>query len=592
MSYYSQEKIDEINDTADIVDLVSRYVALRRTGSVYSGLCPFHQEKTPSFKVTPQRRMFHCFGCGVGGGAIRFLMMIEKLSFPEAIEELARRYTVELPTRDGDRPEAMGKVNRTAIYEILRQAQFFFAARLWSNEGVEARRYLASRNLNQNIIREFGLGLAPSNWDGLRQHLKSLGFGDQAAEQAGLLKAGRKSGYFYDFFRNRLMIPIFDLQGRVTAFGGRLLPDDPESSSSSKYINTSNTPVYTKGHILFGQYRARPFIRESGVTFLVEGYFDLISLVAGGINEVTATLGTAVTEKQITSLKGQARTVLLLFDGDEAGQAVPIKNLPIFLKADLEARVVTLPSEHDPDTFIRTFGADKLRKLARQAINIFDFWVDNLKKSYPDVLDPISRFKQLNEARMLLDQLPDQAKQQIVRRRLANLLEVDESTLNRTQFVPPLQLLIHSPESTPQTNRPATDKLALNLLSFILIHPETAEMVLTQMLDFWPDDPSRQIFDRLQKTLAAAGAANLGTTNFDDLDPEIAALASQAALTPRFTPLDQSEMEARAYMNRLKTKWIQKRQAKLSAAIATAFAAGDEAEIRRLQIEKKDLLKK
>ena len=583
MPYYPQEKIDEVNEAADLVELVSHYVALKRTGSTYKGLCPFHSEKTPSFIVTPHRRMFHCFGCGVGGGPVRFLMMISGLSFPEAVEELARRYGVELPApAEGERPKNESRENRTAILEVLQKAGEFFEQNLWAPEGLGARQYLAGRGLTQRTAREFHLGLSLPVWDSLHRHLGSLGFGDRVMLEAGLIKAGREAGRYYDLFRGRLMVPIIGPEGRVLGFGGRQLSDEP---GQPKYINSPETPVYKKERILYGFHRARPFLRSAGLVFLVEGYFDLISLAAGGINEVVAPLGTALTAKQLNLLRGQVREVMLLFDSDEAGQRAAAKALPLLLNAEIDGRVLTLPKGHDPDSFIREFGAEALFEAASKALDIVDFQVAFLKKSQPDT--PAGQARLAREAQELISRVPDSAKSQLLRRRLARMLGLDEELLGGFKTGREYRSLSRQSRS-PVPAGPDFDPLAGEILKFILIHPETAGLVLEGMSAWWPDDPSRELFGRLRERYEANGRIGPEDAICDESD-SLAALVSEAALSERQCPPEESAEVAAELVGRLRGKWRRRRQAEISAAIARAQEMGDEEEIRRLLEEKKSL---
>jgi len=583
MAYYPQEKIDEVNEAADLVELVSHYVGLKRAGATYKGLCPFHSEKTPSFIVTPHRRTFHCFGCGVGGGAIRFLMMIGGHSFPEAVEELARRYGVELPeTAPGERVKVENRENRAAIYEALQKAREFFERNLWGEEGGPARRYLGARGLNQRTTREFGLGLSTPGWDGLLRHLTKAGFSEKILLEAGLVKPGRQSGQYYDLFRGRLMVPIFDGQGRVTAFGGRILE---AAENQPKYINSPETAVYKKERLLYGFNRARPFLRSAGMVFVVEGYFDLISMVAGGINEVVAPLGTALTARQLSLLRGQVREVMLLFDSDRAGQGAAAKALPLLLNAELDGRVLRLPEGHDPDSFIREFGAEALFEAASKAMDIIDFQVAHLKSAHPDT--PAGQARMAREAQELVARVPDSAKSQLLRRRLARLLGLDEAVLGGFKNQGPARPLTHSREAAARP--PAVyDQAAGALLTHILVHPEAAGPVLTEMPAFWPQDATRPLFDQLRARYEARGELRPEEVNCDESE-EMAALVAAAAEAGRTSSPEESGLVARSYMEGLRARWYKRRGKELSEAVKKAQAAGDEEEIRRLLEEKKAL---
>ncbi|MDR1044832.1 MAG: DNA primase [Candidatus Adiutrix sp.] len=580
MSYYPQDKIDEVNEAADLVELVSHYVSLKRAGAAYKGLCPFHSEKTPSFVVTPHRRMFHCFGCGVGGGPIRFLMMISGQSFPEAVEELARRYGVELPAPEkSDRPRE-NRENRAALHEALQKSADYYEKNLWGPEGGAARAYLGGRGLSQRQAREFKLGLSLPGWEGLRRCLAAQGFGDQVMLEAGLIKPGREKGHFYDLFRDRLMVPIVGPEGRVAGFGGRLLADQ---EGRPKYINSPETPVYKKERLLFGFHRARPFLRSAGLVFLVEGYFDLISLVAAGINEVVAPLGTALTARQLGLLRGQVREVMLLFDSDEAGQRAAARALPLLLNAELDGRVLVLPQGHDPDSFVREFGAEALFEAATQAMDIVDFQVAHLRRSHPD--SPAGQARMAREARELVALVPDSVNSRLLRRRLARLLGLDEELLGafRKERAGERRL---THERRPGA-RPAQscDQQAGQLLRHILIYPETAGPVLGEMAAWWPDDASRPLFERLKKVYEERGRIEPQDA-LDDESDEIAALVSGAALSERENSPEEAAAVAGEYMGRLRQNRVRQRRGELTAAVRRAEARGDQAEALRLLKEK------
>lgn len=583
MPFYSQEKIDEVNEAADLVELVSHYVALKRSGAVYKGLCPFHSEKTPSFMVTPQKRMFHCFGCGVGGGPIRFLMMITGQSFPEAVEELAGRYGIELPAAGaGERPPSGGRENRAALFEVLRRARDFFASNLWGPDGLEARRYLAGRGLDQRLIRDFSLGFSLPGWEPLRRHLGAEGFSDQIMAEAGLIKPGKHEGQFYDVFRGRLMVPIIDAEGRVAAFGGRRLGLD---ENQPKYLNSPETAVYKKGALLYGFHRARPYLRSAGLVFLVEGYFDLISMVAGGINEVVAPLGTALTPKQAGILRGQVDRVMLLFDADEAGQRAAARSLPVLLNAELDGRVMSLPEGHDPDTFIREFGSEALFESASQAADLVHFVAARLKGSQPDTLAGQARL--LREAKELAGQVPEPGKRWLLVKRLAEELGLDPSLMGENHSGPRRQLT--SAPTRPSRPEPGFDPAAGALLKLILTHAETSAMVLGEMAAWWPADSSRPVFDRLKTVFETRGEIGPADAGADDSE-DLSALISEAAVSERVHPPEEAIEVAEEYMRRLKANWLKKKHREITEAVNAAQARGDDEEVNRLLREKQSFI--
>ncbi|MBW2086011.1 MAG: DNA primase, partial [Deltaproteobacteria bacterium] len=334
--FIPEHKIDEVRNAANIVEVVSSYVNLKRAGRLYRGLCPFHAEKTPSFHVNPDRQFFHCFGCGVGGNVFRFLMLQKGVSFPEAVTELADRYGIDLPRLAETGPRGTGPA-KSDLFHAVDLAQQFFEDELDSQAGQKARAYLANRGLSRDLVRKFHLGWAPEGWDSLRLYLDSKKIAPQVMEAAGLVKPRADGHGFYDRFRARIICPIFDQSGQTVAFGGRLLE---EAAEQPKYLNSPETPIYQKGRLLYGMNQARPGLRDQKTVIIVEGYFDLLALVSYGVSNVVATLGTALTPAHLRLLKGYVDEAVIVYDSDEAGRAAAARALPLFMSADLEGRVM------------------------------------------------------------------------------------------------------------------------------------------------------------------------------------------------------------------------------------------------------------
>ncbi len=362
-----ENKIEEVRQAADIVDVVSDYVTLKRSGQNYFGLCPFHQEKTPSFSVNPAKQIFYCFGCGAGGNVFSFIMRIEKISFPEAVLHLARKYNISILLEKEDSEESRLK---TAIYDANRFAAAFFHNHLLKTPSAQkARDYLNQRGFSQAMIEKFNLGWSLESWDGLIQAAKKKGISEKILKAAGLVVVNERGGT-YDRFRGRLMFPIYQTSGVVVGFGGRILDKE---AKTAKYLNTSDTPVFQKGRILYGLYQNREAIRKEDQVILVEGYADLISLVQFGIENVVASSGTALTENQANLMMRMTRNVVLLYDGDLAGAHAALRGVDTLVKTGLRVSVVALPPEHDPDSYVREFGAKKLRNLIQTAQDLIDF---------------------------------------------------------------------------------------------------------------------------------------------------------------------------------------------------------------------------
>ena len=313
MAGFGADVLDDIRARVDIVELVGQFVNLKRAGENWKGLCPFHTERTPSFTVNPKRGIFHCFGCGAGGDAFRFLMRHDRLAFPEAVRALAERTGVVLAASREAEPEAAGKLE--ALRRVMALAAEFYSRSLWEAGGAKAREYLDTRGVDPEVARRFGLGYAPASWDALLSRMKAEGIGDDLLVQAGLVLPRQTGSGFYDRFRGRLLFPIRDTQGRVVAFGGRAL-----AGEEPKYLNSPETPLYVKGQILYALDVARAAMRERGRAILVEGYLDCLMAHQHGFTETVAALGTAFTPAQLGLLRRHADEVIALFDADAAGQ--------------------------------------------------------------------------------------------------------------------------------------------------------------------------------------------------------------------------------------------------------------------------------
>ncbi len=366
MGGFPRDFVESVRDAADIVRVVGEYVPLKTAGQRLKGLCPFHQEKTPSFTVDPSRQLFYCFGCSTGGDVFKFVQLYEKMEFPEAAEHLARRFGVPLPSerRRADDP-------RTRVLEANRLAEAFFRARLTDDPaGGACRAYLDRRGIEAGTRERLGLGYGPDSWDALRTHLLSNRFKPAELVTAGLALA-RKSGQGeYDRFRHRLIFPIRDTAGRTVAFGGRAIGD-----AEPKYLNSPETPAYTKGEHLYGLDLAREAIRRLKFAVVVEGYMDLAALVQAGVDNVVASLGTAFTPKQARLLARFTDQVVFSYDGDAAGAAATVRSMDLLLERGFGVRVVDLPGGMDPDDFIRAEGAERYAALVEQAPEYLQFLV-------------------------------------------------------------------------------------------------------------------------------------------------------------------------------------------------------------------------
>ncbi len=372
--FIPEAKLLEIKDAASIADVIGQYVSLKLRGRYLVGLCPFHAEKTPSFTVNPERNIFHCYGCGAGGNVFTFLMQHLRLTFPEAATELAQRYGIPLQWKKDLSPaQAQLSRQRQALYEVNELAAKFFENKLSHRQiGEPARQYLARRGLPEAVASAYRLGYAPEDWRLLVRALSDQGANLDAAQQLGLI-APRTSGGHYDRFRGRLIFPILDLQGRIIAFGGRIIGE-----GEPKYLNSPESQLYSKGRNLYGLYQAREAMRKHNIAILVEGYMDLLALRARGIEPVVATLGTALTREQVRLLKGYTSRVVLVFDADTAGLKAMQRSLPHFAGERLPVRVMALPGGEDPDSYAAKFGVEIFKSPWDQAQPLFAFILDQV----------------------------------------------------------------------------------------------------------------------------------------------------------------------------------------------------------------------
>ncbi|MCF8045471.1 MAG: DNA primase [Desulfarculaceae bacterium] len=421
--FIPEQKITEILNSADIVEIIGESVILKKSGSNYTGLCPFHTEKTPSFSVSPSKQIFHCFGCKAGGDVFAFLMKHYGLSFPEAVKMVAGRYNIVVETgalseekkRQLDLKEGLFRLNRKvmAYYrELLSDA----------DTGKGARAYLESRQTSKEIIEKFQLGFAPDRWDTVVNYFRKMKVKKSLAENSGLVMPRKSGTGYYDRFRNRLVFPIFDINMQVAGFGGRILDD-----GMPKYLNSPETPVYNKRRILYGLHESRPYIRQSGRVYIVEGYFDFLSLFQHGIRNAAATLGTALTKEHVRILKGFTSQAVLVFDSDEAGINAAKKSIDLFVNEGVAVKILVLPDGKDPDSFVMEQGAEVFEKEAENALSAVDFLTRVAVKKYGTSIE--GRIRVLEEVVPFLASMEDYALRSLHIREIAENLDIDENAV-------------------------------------------------------------------------------------------------------------------------------------------------------------------
>ncbi|OGP13480.1 MAG: DNA primase [Deltaproteobacteria bacterium GWA2_54_12] len=395
-----KEKIEEVRERASIVQVINEYVPLTKRGHNHVGLCPFHSEKSPSFTVNEEKKIFYCFGCNETGNVITFLMKKDGLAFPEAVRALASRYGITINESKSGVPD-----ERDQIYSALKAASEYFSGMLRTTAGDPAKEYLKGRGLTGELAKRFLIGFAPNKWDGLFMFLKKKGIGVDAACKAGLLVKKDKGPGCYDRFRNRVIFPITDVRGRIIGFGGRAMDD----KSLPKYLNSPESPVFKKGETLFGLAQAKEAVSKEGFVLVVEGYFDLVALHRHGFLNSVATMGTALTTDHIRILKGYTSSIYALFDSDEAGKKAALRGLNLFLNEDISCRAVLLNQGKDPDEFLQLAGPDALREAIVDAPTLMEFYLGSLrarlnmsapegkKKYFEDALSYLSKIGNLAE---------------------------------------------------------------------------------------------------------------------------------------------------------------------------------------------------
>lgn len=400
--------LDELAARNPIEEVVGQYVNLKRSGSNLFGLCPFHGEKTPSFSVAPDKGIYYCFGCHKGGGVINFEMEIEGLSYPDAVRALAQRVGMEVPD-DEEYQSRYRKQER--LWALSKEAARFFVSQLYAPAGAEGLRYAKSRGMSKGTLTRFGIGFAPSNGNAFRNAMRDKGYTDEEMKEAGLVAVSQKNGDLYVWFRNRLMFPIIDIRGNVIGFGGRVMDD-----SKPKYLNSPETTIFNKRKNLFAMNVAKK--SKLGYLILVEGYMDAIALHQYGFDCAVASLGTSLTEEHATLLSRYTEQVVLIYDGDEAGQNATKRAIPMLEKAGLQVKVLQMRDAKDPDEFLKKFGADRFRLLLEESSNRVEYQLRAIQKKYDLSVDE-DRVKFIGEAAELVSSLGSAVQREIYGNRVA-----------------------------------------------------------------------------------------------------------------------------------------------------------------------------
>jgi len=418
-----EEIISRISAATDIVSVISESVMLKKSGMNYFGLCPFHSEKTSSFSVSPHKQIFYCFGCGAGGNVFSYLMKYHGISFPEVVKMSGQKCGIAIETEPLSPEKERHMVMREGLYRLNQQAMAHYNHLLTqAPSGEQARHYLEERGITHDTIEQLNLGYSPNSWDDMVLFLKKNRVTKMMAEASGFVLSRREKAGYYDRFRNRIMFPIFDVTRQVAGFGGRVMGDDVP-----KYLNSPETPVYSKGRILYGFHLSKPYCRQEDAVYIVEGYFDFISLYQCGIKNCVATLGTALSEAHVRLLKGAASRSFLVFDSDKAGINAAKRSIGTFLKEGLDVRIVILPQGQDPDSFVQRNGKSAFEACAKGAMSVIPFLTRSAVDQFG--LSVEGKIKIIEEMKEHLARVDDPAARSLYIHELSQTLSIDESAV-------------------------------------------------------------------------------------------------------------------------------------------------------------------
>ncbi len=596
--YIPEDKIAEIRHAADIVDVISETVLLRKSGKNFSGLCPFHAEKTPSFTVSPDKQIFHCFGCGAGGNVFSFIMKRDGIGFADAVRRLAARSGVEIPERSVS-PRAKRQLSeQAALLEVNRLAADYFRQTIRQPPaGQAAMDYLTRRGVTLETIEKFELGYAPKGWDHLLGHITRNKVSPALLEKAGLAIPRRDGAGFYDRFRDRIIFPIHDENARVVGFGGRVL-----DSSTPKYLNSPETLVYTKRRVLYGLNHAKDSCRTSGSVFIVEGYLDLIALHQHGVTNAVATLGTALTPEQIRLLKRYAGQMVLVYDSDEAGirsarrcidlfwkEHVDFRRGDVFSEERADTHILVLPEGHDPDSFLMAHGVDAFRHLAQSAPGVITFVMEQAVQRYG--LSTEGKIRIVSELQSYLAAINDSVARALYVKQLSERVRLDESViLERLQ-------VRGGPSAGPG---PGAETVPGAGLRAVDTHEPFEQRIIAMMLQFpeiIPEITQNGILEAFSHPLLKSAGESILRHRYEAVEhlPELLGMIEEGTLKETLVALAMSdESWSRSGCSAFLRRFMETRQKQLSggsmqAAIEAAEREHDENEVMRLLSEKQKM---
>ncbi len=559
MGYIPEDILQNIREAADIRQVVQEFVPLKKRGKNWVGLCPFHPDKDPSFTVNEDKQIFYCFGCGEGGNVFKFLMKVQGLSFKEAAQSLAQRYGITIPQRPVSKAAKKKKELSERLLDITLSAAEYFQKQLRDSSTAQAARdYLEERGLDEKTIDAFGLGWAEDSWDGLIGFLKEKGLSLELAEQAGLIIKRTNAPGWYDRFRGRIVFPIKDHRGDVIAFGARTI-GLPGQEEQPKYINSPESPIYHKGKVLYGLFQNKSPIRKAGRGLLVEGYMDVVSLWQFGVRQAVASLGTALTEDHARRMKAVTKEWILLFDADQAGLNAATRALPICYKMELRPKVLVLPENEDPDSFVRKNGPESLWKLLDSAVSGIDFLVETGKNLYGS--DTEGRLKTIDSALEAISMVKDPVRKSLLIGHISQRLGVREESLwqklkEKSQRTKRLKVAYKEPSQEAETSSNPRAIMARignraeeKIIGFLLSYPQFIDRFMELNPELWLENQTlNELWNAMTHLYSMTGRLNLSEL-YERLEHVPALRSTAMRLASSFPPCSELETMVRDLEN-------------------------------------------
>ncbi len=572
------EIVDQIRQTASIVEIASQYTTLRRRGNKHVGLCPFHSEKTPSFTVDDEKQLFHCFGCAVGGDIFTLVMERENLSFPEALKYLAEKYNIPLPKKREFSPQLQKLEEK--LFKINENTLAFFKKNLFTTkEGEKALEYLKKRDISEEIIQKLKIGYALNSWDSLLSFFKEKKVTPKLLEKAGLVLYNQKKDSYYDRFRGRIIFPIFGLTGKVVAFGGRsILNADP------KYLNSPDTPVYSKGKILYGLNFSKESIRDTGEVIIVEGYTDFVSLYQAGITNIAASLGTSLTSDQVSQTLRFAPKIIINYDGDSAGKLATSRGISLYFEKASEPEILILPENLDPDSYLRKYGTDKyITHLKKGGIPLIKFLIklfapENGIKTVEEKINIATKIIEI----ILIN--PNTIRGSEYLKQVSEYLALDEQVVRDS-----IRIKQSRKESAEKSEEKVTFLLAeKRLLQILLEDKRIASYVFPEMKEeHFQGLRTEPIFAVLTEYSKKGKEPDFNELR-QKIDPSLSSSLAKALLLEK----EQAATVEEAFecLDALKQFSLENRKKELKAEIISMEKKGDKEKLRSLLIQRQDII--